>query len=582
LKIGLDQLLFNTLFKYNFPRFKDKGEILGVEFELVKKDGSIILVHFNGKIAYDNDGNFVQTHCIFYDITEQRKSEDLVRKSKEEWENTFNAMEDIVTIQDKEMRIVRANKTAYDTFHAEPGELEGKYCYEVFKKSSQPCSNCPELVTLKDKKAHTSNIAYEDLGKIFHITSAPVLNEHGEFTHIVHIAKDITEHKQMEAELFRAQKMEAVGVLAGGVAHDFNNILSAIIGFSELAKIHIPHESEANKDIDKVLKAGHRATDLVKQILTFGRKTEQLLQPLAPYLVIKEALKMLRSTLPATITIQEEIDSECGSILADPTNIHQIVVNLCTNAFHAMENEKGLLSVKLCRKEMRVEDLIEPEISPGPFIVLSISDTGPGMDQKIISRIFEPYFTTKEVGEGTGLGLAVIYGIVKAYSGFIRVESEPDKGTSFHLYFPALERNILLQEKEEGSFPLPLGTERILIVDDEPLIVQINKRKLETLGYTVTATSDSHEALEKFRLNPDQFDLLITDQTMPKLTGAELASRILEIKPSMPIIMCTGHSGLVSEKDALAIGIQKYVFKPLHGNELAIAARELLNEKKEV
>ena len=236
--------------------------------------------------------------------------------------------------------------------------------------------------------------------------------------------------------------------------------------------------------------------------------------------------------------------------------------------------------INLCSKELRTEDISESGVLPGPFVVLSVSDTGCGMDKKTMKRIFEPYFTTKKVGKGTGLGMAVIYGIVKDYAGFIKVESEPGKGTSFHIHFPILGRNNHSEERPMKKIFLPQGNERILIVEDDPFLPQITKRHLEKMGYTCTVTTDSHEALNIFRANPDQFDLLITDQTMPGLTGRELSEKILEIKPPMPIILCTGHSDIISKNDALAMGIKKYVLKPIHGDELLNAVREALNEGK--
>jgi PAS domain S-box-containing protein len=566
-------------FKYNFPRFQDKGEILGVEFEMVKKDGSAILVYFNGKIGYDEEGDFQQTHCIFQDITEQRANEELVRKSKEEWEKTFDAMSDIVTIQDKDMRIVRANKAAHQFFQANYGELNFKHCYEVFTGTSEPCQGCPLVETLQEKDHRSAIMIHENLGKIFQISSSQISDENGEFQYLVHIAKDITEQKKLEEELFQAHKMEAIGTLAGGIAHDFNNILSAIMGYSEIAKLSIPADSDATKDIDQVIKSSRRAADLVQQILSFSRKSDRRLEPINPHLIIKEALKMLRSSLPTTINMVEDIDNECEKILADPTNIHQIIVNLCTNSLHAMENEKGVLSVSLYRKEINDEEIIgEAEVTAGPFIVLEISDTGHGMDQAMIDHIFDPYFTTKEVGKGTGLGLSVIHGIIQDYHGFIRVDSKPGEGTTFYVYIPVLQQEILSSDKAEIDESLPTGSERILVVDDESMIANLNKAVLEQLGYKVTVIMQSIDALEQICTDPDQFDLVITDQTMPNLTGAELAKEVLRIKPDMPIILCTGYSSVLSEENALAIGIKKYAKKPVDRITLAKIVRQMLDE----
>ncbi len=402
---------------------------------------------------------------------------------------------------------------------------------------------------------------------------------------------NLTEQKQAEEEkitlekrLQQSQKMEAIGTLAGGIAHDFNNILSAILGYSQFVKEELPIGSRADKDIDMVIQSSIRAAELVKQILTFSRKTEHQLQPLTPHPIIKEALLMLRSTLPSTIEIKEDIDKECGNIEADPTNIHQIMINLCSNALHAMESQKGTLTVKLFRETLGTDGVEAYEnVAPGSFVVLSISDTGHGMDTKTMQRIFEPYFTTKEVGKGSGIGLAVIHGIIQDSKGFVRVVSTPGQGSTFHVYLPLLEENSAAEDdqvalqKNEKSLPQENG--RIILVDDEELLVWVNKRRLEYPGYTVTATTDSEEALEKIRAHPEQFDLLITDQTMPNMSGVELTREVHKIKPDMPVIMSTGHSDLVTKEEALKMGISKYVVKPIQGDELIDAVREVLGKK---
>ena len=297
-----------------------------------------------------------------------------------------------------------------------------------------------------------------------------------------------------------------------------------------------------------------------------------------PSPIVKEALKLLRASLPTSTMIEENIDSECGFIQADPTQIHQIVLNLCANASQALENQKGTISVKLYRTEIAAEEITEESgVSAGPFIVLSVSDTGLGIGQAMIKRIFEPYFTTKELGDGTGLGLAVVHGIVKSYRGFIRVESEPGKGTSFHVYIPAVKKSIIIPEATKKDEILPTGSERILVVDDENSILELNETILKKLGYEITATLNSQDALEQFRIHPDRFDLIITDQTMPNLSGAELAEKILKISPHMPIIICSGHSSVLSKEKALSMGIKKYLDKPVRQKELARIVRKVLD-----
>lgn len=517
--------------------------------------------------------------AIYDDITDRKKAEDELLRSKKEWAATFDVMADIITIQDKDMRIVRANKAAYTFLQAHSGELKGKNCYEAFTGLSVPCPGCPLVDTLQDVGKHSAIIEHKNLGKIFQVSSAAILTDNGDLQYLVHVARDITEQKKMEEDLFQAHKLEAIGTLAGGIAHDFNNILTAIMGYAELVQYDLPETGTTRNNIDQILMAGKRAADLVQQILTFSRKAESRRQPLQAHLIIKEALKMLRALLPTTLAIEEHIDPECGSILADPTNIHQIMVNICTNAFHAMENEKGTLTVNLCRQEIAKEDISESNVSPGPFIVLSVRDTGRGMNKEVMARIFEPYFTTKEMDKGSGLGLAVIHGIVKAHNGFIRVESELGQGTTFHVCIPAMaETHASTAPAYTDNKNLPRGTERILVVDDESSIVSLNTSILELLGYQVTATTDSEEALDILRAHAKDFDLVITDQTMPKLSGVELAQEILKIKTDMPIILCSGYSSIITEDSALVLGIKKFVMKPVDITELSRIVRQVLDE----
>ncbi|WP_051309183.1 hybrid sensor histidine kinase/response regulator [Desulfogranum japonicum] len=512
------------------------------------------------------------------DLTEQREVEYSLRKSQEQWEKTFNAIDDIVTILDTDMKIVKINRAGFEALGLSSNDIIGRHCHELFADLKKACPKCPILKTKRTFEPYSKEVTHEKLGKTFLVSAAAILDTEKNLTHIVHTAKDITEKKKIEAELLQAQKMEAIGTLAGGIAHDFNNILTSILGYAELAKSSAPVKSELSKDIDQVLRATQRAIDLVRHILSFSRKADYSLKPLEPHLIIKEALKMMRASIPSSIRIQEEIDDHCGWIMADPTSIHQIIINLCTNAQHAMEREKGILSIRLYRQAVTQEDLRgEQDGSIGQFIVLEVSDTGNGIEPKILERIFDPYFTTKEDGKGTGLGLAVIHGKVKDFQGFIRVKSKVGQGSTFSMYFPALESHINNQIPTAPEGPIPKGTERVLVVDDEEAIANLTKVTLEKLGYTVTAFTSGMEALKKLRENADQFDVVITDQTMPGMNGGELAKEILKIRPDMPIILCTGYSSILSKEEAIAIGIRKYLKKPLQRKELAQACRELLD-----
>ena len=384
------------------------------------------------------------------------------------------------------------------------------------------------------------------------------------------------ERKKMQAQLQQAQKMETIGTLAGGIAHDFNNILAVILGYAEMVRESLPTGSMVADDIDQVVKASLRAKELVKQILAFSRQDETERIPLQPSFIIKEAGKMLRSSLPVTIDIRMDIDHDSGLVLADPTQVHQILMNLCTNAYHAMEETGGTLSISLKRENPSLEDLAnERHVQAGDFLRLSIADTGPGIAPEIRKRIFEPYFTTKEVGKGTGMGLSIIHGIVKSYGGLVSCHSQPGQGTVFHVYLPTMMDGVFFEKKQTGR--IEFGTEHILFIDDERIVADMSRCMLERLGYRVTVRTSSMEALATFQNQPEEFDLVITDQTMPDMTGSDLARCMLQMRPEMPIILCTGYSSLITEEKARSFGIQGFALKPLAKKDIAVLIRKVLD-----
>ena len=393
--------------------------------------------------------------------------------------------------------------------------------------------------------------------------------------------EDITEQKRMEEEqkkletqLQQAYRMEAIGTLAGGIAHDFNNILSAIIGYTEIAISDVERNTSVHNSLSEVLRAGDRAKNLVNQILTFSRQTEQESKPVQVKIITNDALRLLRASLPATIEIRSYLRSE-SAIMADPTQIHQIVMNLGTNASYAMGDKGGLLEIRLDDVQFGKKDAAKHhELGPGSYIKLTLSDTGEGMEPHVLERIFDPFFTTKEKEKGTGMGLSVVHGIVKSGGGSISVQSESGKGTCFEILFPIIE--IAPEPDFTAEEPIPKGTERILFIDDENAIVDLTKRQLESLGYQVTTRTDPIEALEMFKLQPDRFDMVITDMTMPKMTGKELSENLLRIKPSLPVILCTGFSASMDENRAAAIGIKALIFKPILKRNIAQTIRKVL------
>lgn len=396
--------------------------------------------------------------------------------------------------------------------------------------------------------------------------------------------EDITVLKNAEDEkiklveqLRQSHKMEAIGTLAGGIAHDFNNLLGIILGYAEMVNDATPENSSTKNKMEKIIKAGNRAKDLVSQILLFSRKEAMGTTPIQIHLLIKESLELLRSSIPTTIEIKQKIDSQCGYINANMTKIQQVIMNLCTNAAQSMDENGGILEIELISTNLSANELLsEPNLSPGPYVQLSVKDNGTGIAQQDLSKIFDPYFTTKEFGKGSGMGLAVVAGIVKSFGGMIKVNSQLGQGTTVFVYFPKVEGTS--NEELVDTESLPMGNERALVVDDEEYIVDVTKLRLEHLGYQVTATTSSSEALELFESQPDVFDIVISDQTMPEMTGDDLARKILAIRANIPIIICTGHSSKMDKEKANQIGISAFIMKPVDKELLAKTMRRILDK----
>ena len=389
------------------------------------------------------------------------------------------------------------------------------------------------------------------------------------------------EHERMSGRLLQAQKLESIGTLAGGIAHDFNNILSSIIGYTELALHEVQKGTRLYQDLVQVYKAGDRARKLTRQILNISRQQEHVKEPVRINSLTKEALKMLRSTIPASIEMHEHIPADPLTVFADATQIHQVIVNLVTNAMHAMTERNGLIEVRL--KSVQLDDQIArkyPDISPGAYVRLTVCDNGEGIASKQMDKIFEPYFTTKKKEEGTGLGLSVVHGIVKAHEGHITVYSEPGRGTTFHVYLPLARKPSSggISLPETGSFPK--GDEQILLVDDEPSIIDVHKRSLEMLGYKITAMTDSTEALGEFAAFPEKYDLVLTDMAMPGMAGDELAGKVKEIRPQTPVILCTGFSEKVNKNRIGDVRIDGFLMKPIDMARMAAKVREVLDAEK--
>ncbi len=516
------------------------------------------------------------------DITERRKAEEGIRQRERFLRSVVETTAEGFWVIDADGRVSEVNE-AYCAMSGFPKEeILGKHINEIAaEETPEQIAQRIQRIIAGGKELFETRHYRKDMGSFPVEVSVTFLPEQG--SQFVCFCRDLSERKRMEeernrlqAQLAHAQKMESIGTLAGGIAHDFNNILSAVIGYAEMAREDSPPGSAAAQSLNRVLEAAKRAAFLVKQILAFSRQQDNKRFPLIPGPIIKEVVKLLRPMLPSTIAIVHRIGST-RTILADPTQLHQVLMNLATNAFHAMEQTGGELVITIEDAEYGEADLTaHPGIVPGSYVLLTVADTGPGISPEIRNRIFDPYFTTKEVGKGTGMGLAIVDGIVRSSGGFISCESEPGRGAVFTLALPAFEGEDA--DKGEDAAPDTNGTGRILVVDDEDILVNMVRSMLERLGYQVTAHTSSSEALTSFKNAPHSFDAVVTDQTMPGMTGVDLARRMLQIRPDLPVILCTGYSNLVDDAQAKAHGIKGFAMKPLTQKSIAALLKEVMKK----
>lgn len=548
---------------------KTQGMVEGYEVDFVMPDGRSIMFSLTARL-YPHD-NLLEGVVI--DITDRKHAEEALRESEERYRRLVSQLGEGVSIVDENETFIFANCAAEQVFGVEEGELVGRNLREFVS------SDDFQLMTQKTQERKAGRIDHYELvlqsakgvARRVVVTASPLVKRTGEFEGVLGITHDITETRELEAKLRQAQKMEAIGTLAGGIAHDFNNILMAMIGYADLIRLNADEGTQLQSDIDAVLKAGRRAKELVKQILVFSRQMDHELRPVMPHLVFKEALKLLRATLPSTINIVQDIHANCGAVLADPTQLHQVLMNLCSNAHYAMRDTGGTLTVGLDCTQVDALTIDNPlQLAEGSYIRLTVSDTGHGMEKNVQERMFDPFFTTKPVGEGTGMGMATTHGIVTSLGGTINVTSEVGVGTTFEIYFPRIEPQIFHSDDSTNDTE-KRGRGRALYVDDEEQIAVLGQRMLEHLGYDIVSFTKSTEALKTFLNDPYAFDFVITDQTMPDLTGTELAARILELRPEMPIILVTGYSERVTPESAKQAGIREYIMKPLVLSELGEA-----------
>ncbi len=576
---------FTNIFKLE-NAFRELKESEFVHYEdrpLVTNDGQCVDVEFVSNVYRVDNARVIQ--CNFRDITARKRAEEMLQQSEKNLRQVLESIPFGVMIIGKDKKLRYANRITVElTGHASEEEMRGIVCQDHLCPAET--GKCPILDLGQTVDKSERMLLTKDGKKIPILKSVVPITLNGEevllesFIDITGYKQAEEMHEKLQKRLLQAQKMEAIGTLAGGIAHDFNNILSAIIGYAELEIPETPEGSQLRLDLEKILAAGNRARGVVNQILTFSRQREEEKVPLIIAPIVKEVMKLLHATLPSTISIVTDINSEIGPVIADPSQIHQVIMNLCTNAAHAMKKAGGTLTVTL--NEITIDDTFvarNPNMTPGGYVQLTVSDTGHGMTGETIDRIFEPYFTTKGPGEGSGLGLSIIHGIVDSMHGTINVYSESGRGNTFKVYLPLTDQELpsVVKKKNEQY----AGQGRILFVDDEPAIVEIGSRVLKSLGYEVTAMTSSVEALEFFQNNHASIDLVITDMTMPFIPGDELARHILEMRPDMPIIICTGYSDRLSMEEAKAMGVRYYLGKPLLKSEIAEKVHDVLVKKTE-
>ncbi|NLW68037.1 MAG: PAS domain S-box protein [Bacteriovoracaceae bacterium] len=576
------------LFEDYLGRLLDSGRNEGF-MNVLTKSGEPRILEYRNSLIRDEHGRPVSVRGSARDITERVLAVNGLRQS----EQRFRAMAEASPV----VFWMTSPNPVEKVVYASPAfeKIFGYPCAELYRNPGswfecvhpQDKHQVMQIIRgdRKDAMDFECRIVRPD-GAIrwIRLKASPVIDHEGNTVMLSGITEDITETKHAEQDkkiyeerLARAQKLEAIGTLAGGIAHDFNNILSIIIGYTELALDEAREDGTVERCLKEVLRAGDRAKDLVDQILTFSRQARTEKKPVHVQLIVKEAMKLLRSSFPSTIAITLDIDPNTPAVFADPTQIHQVVMNLCTNAYQAMLDSGGTLAVSMAPVEMNEACAqLAPRISAGSYLKLTVSDTGHGMSKETMRRIFDPFFTTRAIGRGTGLGLATVHGIVSDLSGAISVSSTPGKGSIFEVYLPAF--HVGHEEKTDHEHPPHPGNgERILIVDDESALLMLARNMIEQMGYSVTVSSSGSEALQVFSRDPDAFDLVITDQTMPLLIGIDLTCKLLAIRNDIPVILVTGCSEAVSPEQARKKGVKVYLEKPFTRKALADAISRALS-----
>lgn len=560
-----------------------KGKAYSLELPLTTGSGDLKWILTTAK-PFMKNGEITKIIGNVMDVSDRKQAEETWKENADKFRSVFENSPLGFVHLDKLGVITACNDNLCEILGSKKEEIIGFNAIESLQDEKMLNAIVKALSGKKSRYEGEYLSMTGDIRTQVRVQCAPIISDVGDVNGVICVFEDITEQLsaekdklQLEAQLRQLQKMEAIGALAGGIAHDFNNILFPIVGFAEMLEEDLAGDKELSENVREILSGARRAKDLVKQILTFSRQAEQDIKPLQPHLIIKEVAKLIRSTIPTSIEIKNYIDPKTGTIMADPTQIHQVAMNLLTNAYHAMQETGGVLTIRLENIQSSKIPRHNINIGDGPHVLFSVKDTGIGMEKNTLERIFDPYFTTKPKGKGTGLGLSVVHGIVINYGGDISVTSSLGKGTRFDVYLPAFKTEM--DSKLPGSMEVvPKGNERILLVDDEEQVLRIEQVILKRLGYRVETMHSSIDALEAVKANPDSYDLVISDMTMPHMTGDQLAVKILEIKSTLPIVICTGFSESISLENVKAIGVKALLMKPIIKSKLAKTVRNVLDE----
>lgn len=545
-----------------------------------RSDGTLFFTYMTTTLQRDEMGKAIGFIGVATDLSEQKRVEEALRESEIKFRHLYNLIPQPISLADLNGKIIDVNEKFCQFLQLRRNEVIGKYIIEL----GFPIEERQRFIETLTANGEVSDFEIDTLNKdgtpLQLLVYAKLIQIKGEFF-TLSLFHDISTQRRLEAQLIQSQKMEAIGTLAGGIAHDFNNILSAVLGYIELSKINVDPDSKVFQYLEEMFKAANRAIELVRQILSISRQAEQKRKPVNLEIIIRDVIRLLKATLPVSISIHENINENIGLTEANSSQIHQVLMNLGTNAAQSMMEKGGQLTISLDREQIKTDEFARSiNLKPGNYLKLIVSDTGHGIATENRKRIFDPYYTTKEKGMGTGLGLAVAQGIIQKHGGAITFTSELGKGADFYVYLPMLDKASLNEfyKGEKQKIVLPVGKESILFVDDEETILHTGKEMLEYLGYSVTTCSKSLDALNLFKEEPCRFDLIISDMTMPEMNGDVLSRELMTVRPQVPIILCTGYNPQIDEDSAKKIGVKAFIFKPLTFQQLATIVRKALDE----